>query len=160
MKQEIKMSEMVNVRIQKLQHGRLLPIPSYASNGASAFDLMAAIDNPLYMSLWDIKAVQTGFCFEIPNGYELQIRPRSGLAINHGLTVLNTPGTIDSDYRGEVMVILIYLGKNGNTDTYKINPGDRIAQAVLCPVTRAFLFESNDLSETERGSGRFGSTGP
>ena len=153
------MSSSVNVKIKRLPNSNYLPVPVYASLGASAFDLMAAIDSPLYINRRGIHAVPTGFCFEIPDGYELQIRPRSGLAIKHGITIVNTPGTIDSDYRGEVIVILMYHGINNKTNVYKIERGDRIAQAVLAPVTRAVLIESSDFSETERGSGGFGSTG-
>lgn len=131
-------------------------IPKYQSAGASGFDIRAQLDSKnLVLKKGEKIMVPTGLSFEIPQGYEIQVRPRSGLAAKQGITVLNTPGTVDADYRGEVKVILINLGSEDVT----INDQDRIAQFVVCPVIQAELKPSIDLSETERGSGGFGSTG-
>jgi dUTP pyrophosphatase len=127
-------------------------LPFYASMGAAGADLRAS--EAMTLAPGDYKAVPTGIYMEIPNGFECQIRPRSGLAFNHGVTVLNSPGTIDSDYRGEIRVILINHGK----EPFHIAVGDRIAQAVFAPVVQA-TFQQAELSETSRGEGRFGSTG-
>jgi dUTP pyrophosphatase len=125
------------------------------SAGAAGLDLASAADGPVTLAPGGRTAVPTGLAFEIPEGYEGQVRPRSGLARKHGVTLTNTPGTIDSDYRGEVQVLLINLGDAPVT----IQPGDRIAQLVIAPVTLAELEEASELSDTKRGSGGFGHTG-
>ncbi|MCR4742537.1 MAG: dUTP diphosphatase [Treponema sp.] len=130
-------------------------IPLYKTAGAAGADLCAKISQPLTIKAGKFAMVPTGLFFEIPEGYEVQVRPRSGLAAKNGVTVLNTPGTIDSDYRGEIKVILVNLS---DTD-FVINNGDRIAQMVVAPVTQAEFIVSDKLSETERGAGGFGSTG-
>lgn len=146
-------SQKVEVRVKRLNHGAGLALPAYATSGAAGMDICAA--ESLSLRAGKRHAVATGFAFAIPDGYEVQVRPRSGLALKHGITCLNTPGTIDSDYRGEVKVILANLGE----DDFMINKGDRIAQIVVAPVTHGKLIEVEDLDETVRGSGGFGSTG-
>ncbi|MFN3451962.1 MAG: dUTP diphosphatase [Sphingorhabdus sp.] len=146
-------SQKVEVRVKRLNHGAGLALPAYATSGAAGMDICAA--ESLSLRAGKRHAVATGFAFAIPDGYEVQVRPRSGLALKHGITCLNTPGTIDSDYRGEVKVILANLGE----DDFMINKGDRIAQIVVAPVTHGNLIEVEDLDETVRGSGGFGSTG-
>ena len=130
-------------------------IPEYKTAGAAGADLCALLNEPLTIPAGKFAMVPTGLFFEIPEGYEVQVRPRSGLAAKNGVTVLNTPGTIDSDYRGEIKVILINLGESDFT----INSGDRIAQMIVAPVTQANFSITDSLSETERGAGGFGSTG-
>lgn len=130
-------------------------IPEYKTSGAAGADICALLDAPLTIPAGKFAMVPTGLFFEIPEGYEVQIRPRSGLAAKNGVTVLNTPGTIDSDYRGEIKVILINLG----AADFTINSGDRIAQMVVAPVTQVAFSITDSLSETERGAGGFGSTG-
>ena len=130
-------------------------IPLYKTAGAAGADLCAKISQPLTIKAGKFAMVPTGLYFEIPEGYEVQVRPRSGLAAKNGVTVLNTPGTIDSDYRGEIKVILVNLS---DTD-FVINNGDRIAQMIVAPVTQAEFIVSDKLSETERSTGGFGSTG-
>ena len=130
-------------------------IPLYKTAGAAGADLCAKISQPLTIKAGKFAMVPTGLYLEIPEGYEVQVRPRSGLAAKNGVTVLNTPGTIDSDYRGEIKVILVNLS---DTD-FVINNGDRIAQMIVAPVTQAEFIVSDKLSETERGTGGFGSTG-
>ena len=130
-------------------------LPEYASAGAAGADLKARLDDTLHLAPGARAAVPTGLRLEIPEGYEAQVRPRSGLALRQGLTCLNTPGTIDSDYRGEVKVILVNLG----TETAEIRDGDRIAQLVVAPVSRARFEPSDALGESDRGHGGFGSTG-
>ena len=130
-------------------------IPEYKTAGAAGADLCALLSEPLTIPAGKFAMVPTGLFFEISEGYEVQVRPRSGLAAKNGVTVLNTPGTIDSDYRGEIKVILINLG---STD-FTINSGDRIAQMIVAPVTQAKFEITDSLSETERGTGGFGSTG-
>lgn len=130
-------------------------IPLYKTAGAAGADLCAKISQPLTIKAGKFAMVPTGLYFEIPEGYEVQVRPRSGLAAKNGVTVLNSPGTIDSDYRGEIKVILVNLS---DTD-FVINNGDRIAQMIVAPVTQAEFIVSDKLSETERGTGGFGSTG-
>lgn len=132
-----------------------IPLPRYESFGASGMDIRAFLEKPVTLLPLERARIPTGLFFEIPQGYEIQVRPRSGLAFREGLSVLNTPGTIDSDYRGEVDVILINLGDK----PYEIKNGDRIAQLVVSPVSRAVIVESDILSGTERGAGGFGSTG-
>jgi dUTP pyrophosphatase len=147
------MAERVPVRIQRLPHGHGLPLPAYATQGAAGMDVVSA--EALILRPGARLAVATGFAMAIPAGYEIQVRPRSGLALKHGIAVANTPGTIDSDYRGEVKVILT----NQSQDNFPINRGDRIAQLVLAPVTLAAWEEVDTLDETARGEGGFGSTG-
>lgn len=131
------------------------PLPGYMSEGAAGLDLAAALDAPIILEPGARAVVPTGFAVEIPPGYEGQVRPRSGLAARHGVTLLNAPGTIDADYRGEVKVILINHGR----EPYTIENGSRIAQLVLAPMTRAEVAEALALSATDRGAGGFGSTG-
>ncbi|MBC6713380.1 dUTP diphosphatase [Treponema sp. Marseille-Q3903] len=130
-------------------------IPEYKTSGAAGADLCALLDSPLVIKHGKSAIIPTGLFFEIPEGYEIQVRPRSGLAAKNGVTVLNTPGTIDSDYRGEIKVILINLGENDFT----VSCGDRIAQMIIAPVTQASFSICENLSQTERGTGGFGSTG-
>lgn len=143
----------VTVAVKRLPHFEGLELPAYATDGAAGMDVLAAEDVTLPAS--GRHAVATGLAVAIPLGFEIQVRPRSGLALKHGITVPNTPGTIDSDYRGELKVILI----NHGTEPFEIRRGDRVAQLVLAPVTRASWLEVNDLDETVRGQGGFGSTG-
>lgn len=143
----------VEVRVKRLPNGAGLPLPDYASKGAAGMDICAA--ESVTLRIGKRLAVATGFAFAIPDGYEVQVRPRSGLALKNGVTCLNTPGTIDSDYRGEVKVILANLGE----DDFQITKGDRIAQIVVAPVTHASMVEVNDIDQTARGAGGFGSTG-
>ena len=147
------MSDSIRIAVRRLEHGQGLPLPVYATAGAAGMDVVAAEDCMLAPGARH--AVSTGLALAIPAGYEVQVRPRSGLAIKHGITCLNTPGTIDSDYRGEVKVILINLGQ----EPFAIRRGERIAQLVPAPVLRATLDEVTSLDETARGSGGFGSTG-
>ncbi|MBN9505595.1 MAG: dUTP diphosphatase [Altererythrobacter sp.] len=147
------MPDTASVRIRRLPHGDGLPLPAYATPGAAGMDVVAAENVTLAPGARH--AVATGFSLAIPEGYEIQVRPRSGLALKHGITVPNTPGTIDSDYRGEVKVILI----NHGAEPFPVHRGDRIAQLVLAPVTLAVWQEVAELDQTERGSGGFGSTG-
>ena len=144
---------MVEIRLKRLPHGEGLPLPAYASDHAAGLDVVAA--ESLSLAPGARHAVATGFAIAIPHGYEVQVRPRSGLALKHGISVLNTPGTIDSDYRGEVKVILANLG----SAPFEIVRGERIAQLVPAPVLRARFEEVADLDETARGAGGFGSTG-
>lgn len=130
-------------------------IPIYATNGAAGADVKAFLQDPVTILPGNHGVIPTGLKVAIPDGYEIQVRPRSGLAFNHQITVLNTPGTIDKDYRGEIKVILINLG----SQPFEITPGMRIAQLVLAPVLRANFIVSNDLTSTERGTGGFGHTG-
>jgi len=147
----------VQVRIMRLPHGEGLALPAYQSAHAAGFDLVAAVpeDGTLMLDPSDRVLVPTGLVFELPDGYEAQVRPRSGLALKHGVTVLNSPGTIDADYRGEVKVLLVNLG----SEQFLIQRGDRIAQAVIAPVTRIEIIAADALNDTGRGEGGFGSTG-
>lgn len=145
----------IAVGVVRLAHGQDAPLPVYASSGAAGADLCAALETPLVLKPGARALVPTGLAVELPDGFEMQIRPRSGLAAKHGVTVLNSPGTVDSDYRGEVKVILINLG---DADV-EIAPGERIAQAVIAPVTLAEFRLVDILSGTARGEGGFGSTG-
>ena len=147
------MSDAVGVRIKRLPHGHGLDLPAYATDGAAGMDVLAAEN--MTLKTGQRHAVATGLAVAIPQGYEIQVRPRSGLALKHGITVPNTPGTIDSDYRGELKVILI----NHGADDFAIARGDRIAQLVLAPVTQAAWEEVEELDDTARGAGGFGSTG-
>jgi len=144
---------MIDIELQRLPHGEGLPLPAYATDGAAGMDVVAAED--LTLGAGQRHAVATGFAIAIPEGYEVQVRPRSGLALKHGITCLNTPGTIDHDYRGEVKVILANLG----SDPFEIRRGERIAQLVPAPVQKARFREVEILGETSRGAGGFGSTG-
>lgn len=145
----------MKVIIKKLPHGQDLPLPRYATPGSAGLDLLAAVDGDSELAPGARAAIPTGLAIELPLGVEAQVRPRSGLALNHGITCLNTPGTIDSDYRGEVKVILVNLGQ----EPFKISRGMKIAQMVIARHERAVLFESDTLGESERGAGGFGSTG-
>lgn len=144
----------VVVRLSRVgQH--TLPVPRYQTSGSAGVDLSAAIDAPRTLAPSERALIPTGFAMAIPAGFEAQIRPRSGLALRYGVTVVNTPGTIDSDYRGEVKVLLVNLG----TEPFVVQPGDRIAQMVVAPVTQAAFELVAALDETERGAGGYGSTG-
>ena len=143
----------IEIALKRLPHGEGLPLPSYATPGAAGMDVVAA--ESLTLAPGARHAVATGFAIAIPPGYEVQVRPRSGLALKQGITCLNTPGTIDEDYRGEVKVILANLGDR----PFEIVRGERIAQLVPAPVQRARFREAEDLDSTARGSGGFGSTG-
>jgi dUTP pyrophosphatase len=144
---------MIDIRLKRLPHGEGLPPPAYASEHAAGLDVVAA--ESLTLAPGARHAVATGFSIAIPHGYEVQVRPRSGLALKHGLTCLNTPGTIDSDYRGEVKVILANLGG----EPFEVVRGERIAQLVPAAVQQARFAEVEELDETSRGAGGFGSTG-
>ncbi|GEO83687.1 deoxyuridine 5'-triphosphate nucleotidohydrolase [Ciceribacter naphthalenivorans] len=145
------------LNLVRLPHGDGIPLPAYETKGAAGMDLRAAVaeGEPLVLSPGDRTLVPTGFVFEIPEGFEAQIRPRSGLAFKNGVTCLNTPGTIDSDYRGEVKVLLVNLGH----EPFEISRGMRIAQMVIAPVVQARVAEVSNASQTTRGAGGFGSTG-
>ncbi|HLF56249.1 MAG TPA: dUTP diphosphatase [Thermoanaerobaculia bacterium] len=143
------------VRIERLPHGEGLPLPAYATAGSAGLDLRAAVADELWLAPGARRLVPTGFRMEIPHGLEAQVRPRSGLALRHGVTLPNSPGTIDSDYRGEVQVLLVNLSSR----PFRIRRGDRIAQLVVAPVARAALAEVDALESTARGAGGFGSTG-
>jgi len=143
----------ITIHLQRLPNGKDLPLPRYGSEGAAGLDVVAAED--LTLDPGQRHAVATGFAIAIPEGYEVQVRPRSGLALKHGITCLNTPGTIDHDYRGEVKVILANLG----SEPFEVRRGERIAQLVPAPVLKAEFTEVAELGETARGAGGFGSTG-
>jgi dUTP pyrophosphatase len=149
--------EVVMVQLKWLEHGRGLELPAYQSAGAAGFDIRAAVaaDKPVTLAAGERALIPSGFSIAVPDGFELQVRPRSGLAMRHGVTVLNAPGTVDSDYRGEVMVLLVNLGG----EPFRIERGERIAQGILAPVARAELVEAETLPDTMRGTGGFGSTG-
>ena len=144
---------MIEIQLQHLPHGEGLPTPSYATDGAAGLDVVSAED--LTLAPGQRHAVATGFAIAIPEGYEVQVGPRSGLALKHGITCLNTPGTIDHDYRGEVKVILANLG----SDPFEVRRGERIAQLVPAPVQKAEFVVVDNLTATLRGAGGFGSTG-
>lgn len=145
----------VTLELKRLEHGLDLPLPAYQSDLAAGLDLLAAVDDPVTLAPGERMLVPTGLSMALPAGFEAQVRPRSGLAAKHGVTVLNTPGTIDADYRGEVKVILVNLGQ----EPFLISRADRIAQMVIAPVLQAEIAEVDILSETDRGTGGFGSTG-
>ncbi|QFR34554.1 dUTP diphosphatase [Ancylobacter sp. TS-1] len=147
----------LEVSVVVLPHGEGLPLPAYATLGSAGLDLIAALPEgePLILAPLARAAVPTGLCIALPEGYEAQVRPRSGLALKQGLTVLNAPGTVDSDYRGEVKVLLVNL----SDAPVVLERGQRIAQMVVAPVTRIHLTEAGSLTETTRGDGGFGSTG-
>jgi len=147
----------IKVTVARLPHGEGLPLPAYQTPGSAGLDLLAAIapNAKLVIEPGTRELVPTGLRLELPLGFEGQVRPRSGLALKNGVTVLNSPGTIDSDYRGEVAVILINLG----SEPFEITRGARIAQLVVAPVTQAVFVEASDLADSTRGAGGFGSTG-
>lgn len=151
------MSGAIEIRVMRLPHGKDLPLPSYQSALAAGLDLIAAVpaDTPLTLAPGARALIPTGIAIALPAGTEAQVRPRSGLAVKHGLTVLNAPGTIDADYRGELQVLLVNLGG----EPVAITRGMRIAQMVIATVARAQMQEVEFLNETERGTGAFGSTG-
>lgn len=143
----------MNIRIKVLREGA--QVPQYQTSGAAASDLCACIDEPVVLQPGDFQLVPTGIALEIPEGYEAQIRPRSGLALRHGITFPNSPGTIDSDYRGEIGIIMMNLGR----EPFTVNHGDRIAQMVIARHETVQFKEVDELSDTERKGGGFGSTG-
>ncbi len=147
----------VTVRLKRLPHGAGLPLPSYGSSHAAGLDVVAGVPEgaPVELLPGARALIATGFALELPHGYEAQVRPRSGLALKHGVTLLNSPGTIDADYRGELMVILV----NHGTEPFVVRRGDRIAQLVIAPVAQAEIVAADALGETARGQGGFGSTG-
>lgn len=149
------MTRPVEVLVRRLPHSEELPLPTYATPGASGADVAAAVTEDVALKPMERRAIPTGLVVAVPPGYEVQVRPRSGQALRHGVTVANAPGTVDSDYRGELMVILINLGN----ETYTVKRGERIAQLVLAPVVQGTFTESEKLPPSERGSGGFGSTG-
>ena len=143
------------VKIQKLPHGEGIDLPFYASSHAAGADIRAAIDEDVVIKPGEKALIKTGFAMALPNHFEAQIRPRSGLALKHGITVLNSPGTIDADYRGEVGVILINHGQ----EPFTVQRGDRIAQMIIAPFVQASFEVADSLDDTERGAGGFGSSG-
>jgi dUTP pyrophosphatase len=145
----------VTVKIRRLPHGEGLELPHYATSGAAGMDLLAAVEAPVSIAPGGRALIPTGFCIALPAGYELQVRPRSGLALKNGITLPNSPGTIDEDYRGEVGVIVLNTG----AEPFVVTRGMRIAQAVVAPVVRALWDVVEDLDDTARGAGGFGSTG-
>jgi dUTP pyrophosphatase len=147
--------ERLRIRVTRLPHAAGLPLPAYASSGAAGADVCAALDAEVVLRPGARAAIPTGLCLEIPPGYELQVRPRSGLALKDGIGLLNAPGTIDADYRGEIKVILV----NHGTHDVLIRRGDRIAQLVLAPVTIGAFEDAGELTQTARGESGFGSTG-
>ena len=149
------MSASAVVAVVRLPEGQGLPLPAYMSDGAAGADVVAAVGEDLVLAPGERALVPTGFALEVPDGLEVQVRPRSGLAVKHGVTLLNSPGTIDSDYRGPVGVVLVNLGR----EPYTVRRGERIAQLVVAPVVRAAFREVEALGASARGEGGFGSTG-
>lgn len=149
------MSVPVPVGVLRLAGGADLPLPAYMTAGAAGADVCAAVEEPVVLAPGERRLIPTGFALHVPEGYEVQIRPRSGLALRAGITLLNTPGTIDSDYRGPVGVIVVNFGH----EAFTVNRGDRIAQMVVAPVARAAFSDIDALAGTGRGEGGFGSTG-
>jgi len=145
----------IEVAIRRLEHGADLPLPAYETAGSAGLDLLAAVDADLILHPGERQLVPSGIAIALPSGYEAQIRPRSGLAAKHGITLLNAPGTIDADYRGEIKVILANLG----ADAFTVTRGMRIAQMVVAPVSRVVWSAAEALGDTARGAGGFGSTG-
>lgn len=145
----------MKLNIQRLPHAGDLPLPSYATEGSAGLDLRAAIETDLIINVGKRALVPTGFGIQLPQGYEAQIRSRSGLALKHGVFVLNSPATIDSDYRGELFVLIM----NAGDEPFVITPGMRFAQMIIAPYTTVSLCEIDVLTETDRGLGKFGSTG-
>ncbi len=146
---------MIKIKVKRLDYRRVSELPSYASTGSSGCDLRASVEAPITLNPGEVKLIPTGLAISVPPGYEAQIRPRSGIALKHGVGMVNAPGTIDADYRGEIGIILINWGK----DPFVIQEGDRIAQMVIARVCRAELREVDELDETERGEGGFGHSG-
>jgi dUTP pyrophosphatase len=150
------MSSQVEIKFKKIEKElNHIPLPSYATKGSAGMDIFAALLEPLIVPLGKVEIVPTNISVEIPEGYEIQVRPRSGLAAKHGIGILNSPGTIDSDYRGEIKIIIINFG----TEDFIIQPAERIAQLVVSKVYTAKLIESTELNNTSRGEGGFGHTG-
>ena len=149
------MAEQVKINIQRMEGNEDLPLPRYMSDGASGMDLFAAVTDSVVIPAGEVTLIPIGIRIALPEGFEAQIRPRSGLAARHGIGLLNSPGTIDSDYRGEIKIIMFNFGK----EPFTINRGDRIAQMIITRVARAILIEQDDLEDTQRGSGGFGHTG-
>jgi dUTP pyrophosphatase len=147
--------EPVIVSIRRIPGSEDIPLPEYATPGSAGLDLRAAVDSDVVLLPGERKLIPTGLTLAVPEGYEGQVRPRSGLALKHGISMANTPGTIDSDYRGPVQVIMINLG----SEPFVVRRGDRIAQLVICPVAHARLVEVESLPETARNDGGFGHTG-
>jgi dUTP pyrophosphatase len=147
----------VTLRVKRLPHGEGLPLPSYQSKEAAGLDVVAGVPEGAAVAIppGAHALIPTGFALELPRGYEAQVRPRSGLALKHGITLLNSPGTIDSDYRGELMVILV----NHGDEPFLVRRGERIAQLVIAPVSHAEIVAAEELAATSRGPGGFGSTG-
>ena len=147
--------ENITVEVRRKPGAEDIPLPQYMSEHASGMDVRAAVEGPVAIAPGEIKLIPTGLFVAVPPGYEVQVRPRSGLALKHGISVVNSPGTIDSDYRGEVKILMLNVG----AEPFTIKRGDRIAQLVISPVVRAEWKLVDDLSGTERGAGGFGSTG-
>lgn len=145
----------IRVQIKREPHAQDLPLPVYKTHGSAGVDLYAAIEAPCVLEPGERKLIPTGIRIALPDGYEAQVRPRSGLAIEHGIGMVNSPGTIDSDYRGEIKVILI----NWSSEPFALHRGDRIAQMIIAPVNQVEWQETDTLDETERGGGGFGHTG-
>jgi len=149
------MSGPITIKIKRLAHGRELPLPAFATEHAAGADLHAAVEAPVTIPAGEIRLVPCGFAMAIPPGYEAQVRPRSGLSSQHGLTLINTPGTIDADYRGEVKVPLVNLGQ----EPFTVERGMRVAQMVIAAVPKVSFVEVEELDDTGRGKGGFGHTG-
>src|ERR1039457_2069998 len=148
--------EKINIKIVRINKEYVnIPLPEYSTEGSAGMDIRAAINEPLIIKIGEVVIVPTNLSVEIPQGYEIQVRPRSGLAAKHGIGILNSPGTVDSDYRGEIKIVLINLGK----ENFTIQKGERIAQLIISRVFRADLNEENLLNESKRGTGGFGHTG-
>ena len=145
----------MKVLVQRFPHAADLPLPAYATSGSAGLDLLAAVHEDIEIKPGARAGIPCGIAIALPNGYEAQVRPRSGLALNHGITLLNAPGTIDSDYRGEIKAILI----NHGDGTFRVTRGMKIAQMVIAPVTQVAFEEAAELSQTARAAGGFGSTG-
>ena len=146
----------LTIRISRVEpHGKNIPLPAYATSGSSGMDIHAAVENEQTIKAGETVLIPSGFQIEVPQGYEAQVRPRSGLAIKHSIGIMNSPGTIDSDYRGEVKVIFTNFGKQD----FVVRRGDRIAQLVIAPVVRAVWEEAKNVDDTARGAGGFGHTG-
>jgi dUTP pyrophosphatase len=150
------MEQQIEIKFKRLRKElNHIPLPSYATKGSAGLDIYAAIDKPITLAHGEIEMVPTNISVEIPEGYEIQVRPRSGLAAKHGIGILNSPGTIDSDYRGEIKIIMINFGK----EDFVIQPAERIAQLVVSKVYTAKFIETDELNSTSRGEGGFGHTG-
>ncbi|KNZ69323.1 deoxyuridine 5'-triphosphate nucleotidohydrolase Dut [Thermincola ferriacetica] len=145
----------IRLAIKRLEHARDLPLPRYMTEGSAGMDLYAAVEETLVLEPGEIRLIPTGIAIELPPGYEAQIRPRSGLALKYGISFVNTPGTIDADYRGEIGLIMINFGNR----PFTINRGDRVAQMVINEIVKAHITEAEVLTETERNAGGFGHTG-